>query len=74
MTYIISGTTKSTRVGTMSQKAPNVQEALRKARQLLQIGMINVSIRDAAGHKINGGDLLSCVEGKKTLSDDLKAN
>jgi hypothetical protein len=74
MTYLISGTTKSAGLGAMSQQAPDVGEALRKARQLLQIGMINVSIQDELGHKIEGDNLLACVAGKKTLSDDLKSN
>jgi hypothetical protein len=74
MAYLISGTTKNAGLGAMSQQAPDVKEALRKARQLLQIGMIKVSIQDALGHKIEGDNLLACLDGKKTLSDDLQAN
>jgi hypothetical protein len=72
MAYIISGTTKSAELGAMSQQAPDIHEALRKARQMVQIGMVSVSIQDTEGHKIGGDDLIACVEGKKTLSDDLK--
>jgi hypothetical protein len=74
MPYIISGQAKVASLGAMSQQAPDVPEALRKARQMLQIGMVKVAIQDNAGHKIDGDDLIACIEGKKTLSDDLKAN
>jgi hypothetical protein len=32
----------------------------------------NVSIKDQAGHKIDGEELLACITGKKTISDDLQ--
>jgi hypothetical protein len=74
MGYIVSGTTKSAGLGAMSKPAPDAQEALRKAQQMINDGMVGVSIQDNAGHKIEGDDLAACIEGRKSLSDDLRAN
>jgi hypothetical protein len=51
MGYIVSGTTKSAGLGAMSKPAPDAQEALRKAQQMINDGMVGVSIQDNAGHK-----------------------
>jgi hypothetical protein len=74
MAYIITSQAKGEGLGALSQQAPDVHEALRKARQMHQAGLVNISIKDQAGHKIDGDDLLECIEGKKSLSDDLAAN
>ena len=57
----------------MSETANDVHEALGKARQMYEDGSANVSIEDQAGHKIEGDELLECIEGKKTITEDLRA-
>ncbi len=57
----------------MSETANDVQEALSKARQMYEDGSANVSIEDRAGNKIDGDELLECIEGKKTITEDLRA-
>jgi hypothetical protein len=36
-----------------------------KARQMYEAGLANVSIKDEAGHQIDGDELLDCIMGKK---------
>jgi hypothetical protein len=50
-----------------------VDDALGKARQMYETGLVNVSIADQAGHKIDGDELLECVTGKKKITEDLRA-
>jgi hypothetical protein len=50
-----------------------VREALNKARQMCETGFANVSIEDQAGHKIDVDELLECIAGKKTITEDLQA-
>ena len=50
-----------------------VDEALNKARQMYETGLVNVSIEDQAGHKIDGDELLACIMGQKTITNDLQA-
>jgi hypothetical protein len=50
-----------------------VNEALNKARQMFETGWVNVSIKDEAGHQIHGDELLECITGKKTITNDLQA-
>jgi hypothetical protein len=35
--------------------------------------LANISIEDEAGHKIEGDELLDCIKGKKTITEDLRA-
>jgi hypothetical protein len=35
--------------------------------------LVNVSIKDEVGHKIDGDELLECITGKKTITHDLQA-
>ena len=51
----------------------DVHEALSKARQMYETGLVNVSIGDESGHKIDGDKLLACITGKKTITSDLQA-
>jgi hypothetical protein len=74
MAYTITGQAESERVGALSQGAQDVPEALRKARQMLQTGLVNVTIRDGLGNEIAGNDLVACCKGTKSLTRDLKAN
>jgi hypothetical protein len=57
----------------MSETANDVDEALNKARQMYDAGSANVSIEDEAGNKIDGDELLDCIKGKKTITEDLRA-
>jgi hypothetical protein len=72
MTYKITGDTVGLAIGPVSETANDVHEALRKARQIYETGLANVSIEDDAGHKIDGDELLACITGKKTISEDLR--
>ena len=71
--YSITGTSAIKGLGALSLRANDIPDALRKARAQIQRGLVDVSISDNAGHKIEGKDLEACIEGKKTLSDDLRA-
>jgi hypothetical protein len=57
----------------VSETANDVHEALSKARQMYETGLVNVSIGDENGHKIDGDELLACITGKKTITSDLQA-
>ena len=57
----------------MSETTNDVGEALNKARQLFEDGLATVSIKDDAGHQIDGDELLACITGKKILTEDLRA-
>ena len=74
MAYVISGDTLGLAIGPVSETAEDVHEALRKARQMYETGLVNVSIKDDAGHKIDGDELLACITGKKSIAKDLQAN
>ena len=71
MAYIIIG---DMALGPMSETANDVHEALTKARQMYETGMANITIKDEAGHKIEGDDLVACIMGTKSISEDLQAN
>ena len=73
MQYTITSETVGLAIGPMSETANDVLEALSKARQMCDEGMANVSIADDAGHKIDGDELLDCIAGKKTVTEDLQA-
>jgi hypothetical protein len=60
-------------IGPISETTNDVQEALNKARQMRETGFVNVSIKDEAGHQIDGDELLACITEKKTLTEDLRA-
>jgi hypothetical protein len=64
MAYVISSDTLGLAIGPVSETAKDVHEALRKARQMYETGLVNVSIKDDAGHKIDGEELLACITGK----------
>ncbi len=72
MAYIITSDTVGLATGPMSEIANTVQDALNKAREMCDTGFANVSIEDEAGHKIDGDELLECITGKKTLTEDLQ--
>jgi hypothetical protein len=74
MTYIITGDTVGLALGAVSESATDVHEALTKARQMYETGMANITIKDEAGHEIEGDDLVVCIMGTKSISEDLQAN
>ena len=73
MAYTITSDTVGLAVGPLSETADDVHEAINKARQMYGTGLVNVSIEDEDGHKIEGDDLLACIMGKKTITNDLQA-
>jgi hypothetical protein len=74
MAYLICSQVEIESLGAMAQHAADVHEALRKARQMYQIGLVCISITDFAGHKIDGDNLLECIKEKKSISNDLMPN
>ena len=73
MAYTVTSDTVGLAIGPVSETANDVHEALGKARQMYETGLVNVSIKDQAGHKIDGDELLACITGKKTITEDLQA-
>jgi hypothetical protein len=73
MPYTITSDTVGLAIGPVSETANNIHEALSKARQMRDTGLANVSIKDQAGHKIDGDELMACISGKKTITEDLRA-
>ena len=73
MAYTVSSDTLGLALGPVSDTANDVREALSKARQMYETGLVNVSIKDESGHKIDGDELLACITGKKTITDHLQA-
>jgi hypothetical protein len=74
MAYTVtSDDTAGLAIGPVSETADDVHEALGKARQMHETGLVNVSIKDEAGHQIDGDELLECITGKKMITNDLQA-
>ena len=73
MLYTVTSDTIGLAIGPMSETTNDVGEALNKARQLFEDGLATVSIKDDAGHQIDGDELLACITGKKKLTEDLRA-
>jgi hypothetical protein len=57
MPYTVTSDTVGLAIGPVLEIASDVHEALSKARQMYETGLVNVSIKDQAGHKIDG---MSC--------------
>jgi hypothetical protein len=73
MPYTVSSDTVGLAIGPVSESANDVREALSKARQMYETGLVNVSIRDEAGRRIDGDELLACITGNKKITDDLRS-
>ena len=73
MAYTITSDTIGLAIDTMSETMNDLQEALNKARQMYEDGLATVSIKDEAGHQIDGDELLDCITGRKKLTEDLRA-
>ena len=72
MAYTVTSDTLGLAIGPVSETANDVHEALSKARQMYETGLVNVSISDEGGHRIDGDELLACITGKKTITNDLQ--
>jgi 2-methylisocitrate lyase-like PEP mutase family enzyme len=73
MPYTVTSDTLGLAIDIVVETANDVHEALSKARQMYETGLVNVSIEDQAGHKIDGDELLVCITGHKTITNDLQA-
>jgi hypothetical protein len=73
MAYTITSDSVGLAIGPVSETANDVHEALSKARQMCDTGLVNVTITDQAGHKIDGDELMACIYGQKTITEDLRA-
>jgi len=73
MPYTVTSDTVGLAIDPVLETATDVHEALSKARQMYETGLVNVSIKDEAGHKIDGDELLACITGKRTITNDLQA-
>jgi hypothetical protein len=73
MPYTVTCDSVGLAIGPVAETANDVQEALNKARQMYETGLVNVSIEDDAGRKIDGDELMECITGKKTITEDLQA-
>jgi hypothetical protein len=73
MLYTVTGDTLGLAIGPLAKTTNDVHEALNEARQMYETGLVNASIEDQAGHKIDGDELLACITGKKTITEDLRA-
>jgi hypothetical protein len=63
MPYTISGETVGLAIGPVSEAATDVHEVLGKQ----EMGLANVSIKDDAGRKIVGDELVDCIDRKSKL-------
>jgi hypothetical protein len=73
MPYTVTSDTLGLAIDVVVETANDVHEALSKARQMYETGLVNVSIEDQAGHKIDSDELLACIMGQKTITNDLQA-
>jgi hypothetical protein len=72
MPYTVTADTVGLAIGPVSETANDLQEALNKARQMYEDGMANVSIADESGRRIDGDELVECLTGKKTITNDFQ--
>ena len=73
MAYTVTSDSVGLAIGSVSETANDVHEALNKARQMYEEGMANVSIQDESGRRIDGDELVDCITGKKKITEDLQA-
>ena len=57
MAYTVTSDTVGLAIGPVSETTNDVHEALSKARQMYETGLVNVSIKDDGGHTIDGDEL-----------------
>ena len=73
MPYTVTSESVGLAIDLVSETANDVHDALSKARQMYGEGLANVSIKDQAGHQIDGDELLECLAGKRKITEDLRA-
>ena len=73
MAYTVTSDSVGLAIDSVAETVSDVHEALSKARQMYEEGLANVSIEDHAGRKIDGDELMECITGKKTITEDLRA-
>jgi hypothetical protein len=73
MPYTVTSESVGLAIDLVSETANDVHDALSKARQMYDEGLANVSIKDQAGHQIDGDELLECLAGKRKITQDLRA-
>jgi len=73
MPYTVTSDTVGLAIGPVAETANDVHDALSKARQMYEAGLVSISITDQAGHKIDGDELFACLRGKKRITPDLTA-
>ena len=73
MPYTVTSESVGLAIDLVSETANDVHDALSKARQMYDEGLVNVSIKDQAGHQIDGDELLECLAGKRKITEDLRA-
>jgi hypothetical protein len=73
MPYTVTSESVGLAIDLVSETANDVHDALSKARQMYDEGLANVSIKDQAGHQIDGDELLECLAGKRKITEDLRA-
>jgi hypothetical protein len=73
MPYIVTSDTVGLAIGPIAEITTDVHEALSKARLMFETGLANVAIADEAGNKIDGDELMACITGRKTITEDLRA-
>jgi len=72
--YTVTSDTLGLAIGPVSEEANDVHKALSKAGQMFETGLVNVSITDHAGRKIDGDDLLDCITGKRRSPTTFRQN
>jgi len=73
MPYTVTSESVGLAIDLVSETANDVHDARSKARQMYDEGLVNVSIKDQAGHQIDGDELLECLAGKRKITEDLRA-
>lgn len=73
MAYTVTSDTLGLALGTCLDFATDVHEAITKARQMFDIGFVNISIKNETGRGIEGPELLACIMGTRTITEDLRA-
>jgi hypothetical protein len=74
MPYTVTSDTLGLAIGPVVETANDVHEALNKARQMYETGLVNVSIENEAGRKIDGDELLACITGKRRSPMSFRRN
>jgi hypothetical protein len=72
MAYVITSNTVGLAIDPVWETAGDVHDALSKAREMYETGFVNVSIKDEAGHQIAGDELVACIIGRKSITEDLQ--